>query len=95
MKKPFIIAIIVLILIIISITVFLYLNSKEISVPLPIENKCVELGCSSDTIYVGSVNSDKYYECNCHYADRIKPENIICFSSDADAESNNYTKSEC
>ena len=33
--------------------------------------RCLELGCSYGDIYVGSVNSDKYYDCDCHYAERI------------------------
>ena len=56
---------------------------------------CIELGCSKDTIYVGSINSDKYYGCDCHYALRIKPENIVCFEDDQDALSSGYVKSEC
>ena len=63
--------------------------------PCPESNTCIDLGCPSESIYVGSVNSDKYYSCDCHYANRIKPENIICFISDDDAQSKGYIKSEC
>lgn len=56
---------------------------------------CLEFGCDENAIYVGSINSDKYYECGCHYAEQILPENIICFASDEDALANNRIKSEC
>jgi hypothetical protein len=56
---------------------------------------CIELGCDLDTIYVGSVNSDKYYECDCRYAKAVLPDNIACFDSDEDAVSQGYTKSDC
>jgi len=51
---------------------------------------CVALGCSSDTKYVGSKNSDKYYPCDSGYAKMVKRENIVCFSSDEDARSKGY-----
>jgi len=58
-------------------------------------NSCTQLGCSINAEYVGSINSDKYYVCDCRYAKNINPENIICFDSDEDALSKNYTKVEC
>ncbi|MDP4039072.1 MAG: hypothetical protein Q8P57_00615 [Candidatus Pacearchaeota archaeon] len=58
-------------------------------------NSCLELGCEVDTLYVGSKNSDKYYGCDCHYAKRILPENLKCFSSVEEAGSAGYTRSEC
>ena len=56
---------------------------------------CEDLGCGSDTMYVGSVNSDKYYVCSCHYADRILPANLQCFESDEQAVSMGYEWIEC
>jgi len=56
---------------------------------------CLALGCPEGTIYVGSVNSDKYYVCDCHYADTILPENIFCFSSESEAIDLGYVKVEC
>jgi flagellar basal body-associated protein FliL len=56
---------------------------------------CLALNCSLGTMYVGSVNSDKYYTCSCRYAKNINPENIVCFSSDAEAQSAGYTKTQC
>ena len=59
------------------------------------DDPCINLGCSQGSIYVGSKNSDKYYVCDCHYADRIKPENVVCFESDEEALNQGRTKSEC
>ena len=56
---------------------------------------CLELGCEEGSRYVGSINSDKYYECSCRYASNINPGNIICFNSDEEALANNRVKSEC
>jgi hypothetical protein len=43
--------------------------------------------------FVGSKNSNKYYPPNCSFAKRIKPENIVCFKDDQDAQSKGYQKS--
>ena len=59
------------------------------------EESCVQLGCPEGTKYVGSINSDKYYTCDCRFAKQINEENIACFSSDEDAQSLDYTKSDC
>lgn len=59
------------------------------------KNPCLDLNCPSNTVYVGSINSDKYYTCDCRYAKRIKSQNIICFSSDEEALMKNYTKLDC
>jgi len=61
----------------------------------PEDNSCIELGCSADAKYVGSINSDKYYECRCGWAKNINPENIVCFKSDEDALADGRVKSEC
>jgi len=52
---------------------------------------------SSETIasnqncaYVGSKNSNKYHLPTCSYAKRIKPENLVCFSSQDEAKSKGY-----
>ena len=47
-------------------------------------------GASTDCAYVGSKNSDKYHLPKCSWAKRIKPENIVCFSSASDAEARGY-----
>lgn len=60
-------------------------------------NSCISLGCpaESQSIYAGSKNSDKYYECSCGYAKNILPENIICFASDEEAIADGKEKVEC
>jgi len=40
--------------------------------------------------YVGSINSDVYHYPDCRYAQRIKPENEIWFTSVADAKAHGY-----
>ncbi len=104
MKKLTIIIIAIIIILVIFLAgYFLYILtvSKIHTTPENTEqdttdvNPCEELGCTADDIYVGSVNSDKYYECSCHYAQRINPENIVCFKNDAEALADGRTKSEC
>ena len=58
-------------------------------------NPCLNLNCSSDTIYVGSKQARKYYECFCGWAKIIKPQNLLCFKNDQEALDINYTKSVC
>ena len=58
-------------------------------------NSCMELGCPKKDVYVGSKDSDKYYECRCSWAKNILPENLVCFSNDEEATEDNRTKSEC
>lgn len=48
------------------------------------------LTCCLDTTLVGSKESDVYHYCWCEYAQRIKPENQIWFSSPNEAESQGY-----
>lgn len=40
--------------------------------------------------FVGSKNSNKYHVPSCQFAKRIKPENIVCFSSADDAAKKGY-----
>ncbi|MCA9364478.1 MAG: hypothetical protein KC736_01145 [Candidatus Moranbacteria bacterium] len=44
-------------------------------------------------LYVGSKNSDKYYPPSCSFAKRIKPENLMCFQSDEEAQKKGYKRS--
>ena len=39
-------------------------------------------GCA----FVASKNSDKFHAPNCQWAKRIKPENIVCYSSREEAQ---------
>jgi len=61
----------------------------------PEDDSCIALGCSADAKYVGSIKSDKYYECRCGWAKNINQENIVCFASDAEALAENRVKSDC
>ncbi len=45
--------------------------------------------------YAGSKNGTKYYTPGCAGLDRIKPENIIWFQSQQDAELQGYTPASC
>ena len=56
---------------------------------------CIGFDCPAGTKYVGSINSDKYYECRCRWAKNLLPENIKCFKDDNEALADNRTKSEC
>lgn len=60
-----------------------------------IGNACMDVGCERSDIYAGSVKSDKYYECSCRWAKSVNPENLVCFSSDAEAVADNRTLSVC
>lgn len=48
---------------------------------------CSKLGCPPWAKFVGSKSSDKYHTCDCKYAQKIKPENLVCFRSREEAES--------
>jgi len=54
-------------------------------------NSCIGLGCPSGTSFVGSSGSDKYHYCDCRYAKSIKPENLVCFSDEEDAQEQGYS----
>jgi len=51
---------------------------------------CMELGCSRETEYVGSMRSDKYHKCTGRYAKKIAAHNLMCFTSKNDAEEQGY-----
>ena len=92
-------AVLLLIVVALFIVAFIiadnYVKKMTEETEIPSSDPCLELRCPEDSIYVGSLNSDKYYACDCYYAQSILPENLICFSSDTDAISQNYIKSEC
>lgn len=87
-KKTLVILIIITLVLILSYATYLLMTNKK-------TNVCQNLNCPKDTLYVGSVNSDKYYVCDCRYSKIIKPENLICFSSDKEATDKGYTKVDC
>lgn len=70
-------------------------NSEDEQEETPSTESCINLGCPENSIYVGSKNSDKYYECDCSYAKTILPQNIICFATDGEALARDYVKSGC
>ena len=43
------------------------------------------LAFAADYKYVGSVKSDKYHYPNCRWAQKIKPENLVTFTSAKEA----------
>lgn len=45
--------------------------------------------------FVGSKNSDKFYAPTCSYAKRVKPENLVCYNSEAEALQKGKIKSDC
>ena len=99
-------ALILLLVVIVFIALFAYVmyyweNQRNVELPADSggasegEQACIELGCPKGSIYAGSVNSDKYYDCDCRYAKNINPENLVCFSSDNEALNDERVKSEC
>lgn len=46
-------------------------------------------------VFVGSKNSNKFHVPTCQWAKRIKPENIVCFSSVEDAQAKGYQADKC
>jgi hypothetical protein len=45
---------------------------------------------ASEKVFVGSIKSDKYHYPSCQWAEKIKPENEIWFSSSQDARNQGY-----
>lgn len=50
---------------------------------------------SQKCAFVASKNSNKYHLSTCQFAQKIKPENRICFSSKEEAESRGYQGAKC
>jgi len=55
----------------------------------------VEEKPDQDTVFVGSVNSNKFYPEYCHWANRIKEENKVWFSSVEEGENDGREYIEC
>lgn len=45
--------------------------------------------------FVGSKNSDKYHLPGCQWVKRIKPENMVCFKDEQEAEKKGYVPASC
>jgi hypothetical protein len=58
--------------------------------PASKETKTEAPAASGNCRYVASAGSTKYHEPDCRFAQRIKPENKICFGSKAEAEAQGY-----
>lgn len=56
---------------------------------------CFDLGCEYGNLYIGSIESDKFYKCTCHWANQILPENRVCFEDREEAIIEGRTESEC
>lgn len=103
-RKPVLYTIIAILILVIIVGGIYYIltstndnkdTNPENTINTNTNNPCTELGCPYGTRYIGSINSDKFYECDCHYANRIKPENIRCFATRQEALSDNYIWREC
>jgi hypothetical protein len=97
MRTIIVIVIILIILLGIAIGIYSFAlkNIDQDNTSGMINHACFEIGCDANDVFVGSINSDKYYECNCRYAKNINPENIICFKTEQEAEADNRTRSKC
>ena len=62
-------------------------SSAKAETQIPTENK----NCA----FVASKNSNKFHLPTCQFAQKIKPENRICFSSQEDAISRGYQGAKC
>ncbi|HFC76910.1 MAG TPA: hypothetical protein ENJ27_01635 [Candidatus Moranbacteria bacterium] len=49
----------------------------------------------NDCVFMASKKSNKYHKKDCHFAKRIKAENIICFKSEEDARKKGYIPAHC
>jgi FtsZ-interacting cell division protein ZipA len=70
-------------------------NGDELEDIDEIMEECERLGCESESVYIGSKNSDKFYKCNCRWAETISLENIVCFKTAQEALDDNRTESKC
>ncbi|MEA2006898.1 MAG: hypothetical protein U9O20_01940 [Patescibacteria group bacterium] len=52
-------------------------------------------GTKKECVLVGSKNSNKYHQSTCRWAEQIKPENRVCFSSVEDAQNKGYKAAKC
>ncbi|MBI2105821.1 thermonuclease family protein [Candidatus Woesearchaeota archaeon] len=63
-----------------------------------IENKLGVWSCidnKENCLFVGSANSEKYHTPDCKFAKKIKPENLVCFETFEEAESEGREFSGC
>lgn len=60
-----------------------------------VKEECVRLGCEEGSVYIGSKNSDKFYMCDCRWAETISSENIVCFKTAQEALDEGRVESVC
>lgn len=68
-------------------------GTKGIVVPFPSQLSPYlggQTGAQNTCMYVGSIKSNKYHYPSCEWAQKIKPSNLICFSSPEDARAHGY-----
>jgi len=61
-------------------------TNENSSAPASEDQKCA---------FIASKNSNKYHLPTCQFAQKIKPENRVCFSSKEEAESKGYVGAKC
>jgi len=93
--KTLIITLVIAILIVIVVIISFLLIKPSTDNNNSNNQACLDLGCSENTKFAGSINSDKFYECNCRYAKTIKEENVICFTTEKEALEKGRVRSEC
>ncbi|NCN99239.1 hypothetical protein COU62_00910 [Candidatus Pacearchaeota archaeon CG10_big_fil_rev_8_21_14_0_10_35_219] len=94
MDKKIIFLFVILGILVVALALFIGYSTESDNERVDNGNGCIEIGCPSAE-YVGSINSDKYYPCDCRYAKTVKLENIVCFDSDQEAVDKGYEKSDC
>lgn len=79
------------------ITIGETVDRKGINVELNSDNRgeVITAGQQKECVLVGSKNSDKYHQASCSLAKKIKPENLVCFSSIEDAQAKGYQPAKC
>lgn len=65
-------------------------SSQDISSQVLGAETEIKTKSAQNCLFVGSKNSDKYHSPTCHWAERIKPENRVCFESVEDAINKGY-----
>ena len=91
-KKDMIILVSVSLIVVIFL--FYFINLSMNYEELEKKYSCSEFGCEEYAKYVGSTGSNVYHGCECRYAETIKQENIVCFMSKEEAESQGYREAE-
>jgi hypothetical protein len=63
-------------------------GEEAINIAMPVSEHASDT--LAEKVFVGSIKSNKYHYPSCEWAQKIKPENEIWFSSSADARSHGY-----